>query len=99
VKLNTLPDTATIVASRQKIDFYLWKGIPVARRWPRYTPYEHSSRQVLGMNRFRVAAKATGAISSRVQEPMMALHAGAGVTWIDHFRALAVGKPWIYLVV
>lgn len=35
VKLTALPEQAIISGLKGKIDFYLWKGIPVARRWPR----------------------------------------------------------------
>lgn len=33
--LTALPDASTIANLKGKIDFYLWKGIPVARQWPK----------------------------------------------------------------
>lgn len=34
-KLIALPALAIIDGLKGKIDFYLWRGIPVARKWPR----------------------------------------------------------------
>jgi len=34
-KLTTLPSQDIISGLKGKIDFYLWMGIPVARKWPR----------------------------------------------------------------
>jgi len=34
-KLTALPSQAIISGFKGKIDFYLWRGIPVARKWPR----------------------------------------------------------------
>ena len=34
-KLTALPSQAIIDGWKGKIDFYLWKGIPCARSWPR----------------------------------------------------------------
>jgi len=34
-KLTALPSLAIIDGLKGKIDFYLWMGIPVARKWPR----------------------------------------------------------------
>lgn len=35
VRLPAAPTRATILGLKGVIDFYSWKGIPVARRWPR----------------------------------------------------------------
>lgn len=34
-KLTALPSQAIISGFKGTIDFYLWKGTPVARKWPR----------------------------------------------------------------
>jgi len=34
-KLTALPEEAIINGFKGKVDFYLWNGIPVARKWPR----------------------------------------------------------------
>lgn len=34
-KLTSMPELAVIDQLKGAIDFYLWLGIPVARRWPR----------------------------------------------------------------
>lgn len=35
VKLSGVPPRGVILGFKNVVDFYSWKGIPVARRWPR----------------------------------------------------------------
>lgn len=96
-KMKRFPDSGTIMASRGRVDYYLWKGIPVARSWPRKSTQPRQPGEVLSSEEFKVAAVATGAIAPVVQELFKAIHIGTGVTWVDHFRAQARGKPWIHV--
>ncbi len=96
--MNRLPDTATIMACRQKVDFYLWKGIPVARSWPRELgPRDRSPAEVLTQQRMAAVAAMTGGID----EDLRALYKASmgyaqGVTWVDFFRSRAmVGPGWV----
>jgi len=41
-KLLALPEQKIIQQFKGVVDFYEWKGIPVARKWP-YTPRSHLS--------------------------------------------------------
>lgn len=41
-KLTEMPSKAIIRALKGKVDFYVWRGIPVARAWPQYRPYPPS---------------------------------------------------------
>lgn len=92
-----MPDSGTIIASRGRVDYYLWKGVPVARSWPVYTPYTPSAAELATRNAFINTTKATGYVGSAINDMYRAMHAGLGITWVDHFRATARGKPWVYI--
>jgi len=53
-KLTALPDPPTIRRFRGLVDFYTWKGIPCARRWPnkqspdRFQPAELAAAKDFG---------------------------------------------------
>lgn len=95
-KLDLMPDSATIIAMRKRVDFYLWKGIPVARKWPVYVPYIPSPAELTSRENFTWAAKATGAIDPGIQQAWKdQMTGGQGVTWCDWFRAAARGNTWI----
>lgn len=83
------------MASRGRVDYYLWMGIPVARSWPKKSTQPRTAGEIASSDAFRVAAVATGALGSNLKEHWMAMECGTGVTWVDHFRATARGKPWI----
>ena len=44
-KLTALPHQDIINGLKGKIDYYLWMGVPVARKWPR-SPGKHRSPAV-----------------------------------------------------
>lgn len=93
-----LPDTATIMACRQKVDFYLWKGTPVARKWPRKPQhYTRSAAEVNTQQRMGAVASMTGAIDESVRSRFIGVMGEAqGVTWVDFFRSVAMGtSDWI----
>lgn len=94
-----MPDQATVLANRQKIDFYCWKGIPVARKWPRKANYTRSDAEVASSQAFTVAAKMTGIVDAQERSNWQALTVGAkGFTWVDHFRANMIGsRSWFVL--
>ena len=43
-KLTALPSMAIISGLKGTIDFYLWRGIPVARKWPRSPGHKRAPR-------------------------------------------------------
>lgn len=96
-RMRTLPGSDIIIGSRGRVDYYLWNGIPVARAWPKYVPYERSAGEVESSQEFTAAAKMTSGVASHVAELYREIQVGQGVTWVDHFRASARGKPWIKL--
>lgn len=94
-KLDQMPDMKTIVAFRGKVDFYLWKGIPVARAWPRAGNQPNTPAQVENRQRFGAAAKVTGALPDSVRLLFDSyIDGNDGVTWTDFQRSLARGNDW-----
>lgn len=92
-------DTATVMALRGSVDLYYWKGIPVARSWPRqfgHRPVSTSEQKTRNM--MGAVAPMTGAIDPALRQAyiddMAVLHP-QGVTWVDMFRSVAmVGRTW-----
>ena len=92
-----MADRATIIACRGLVDFYYWKGQPVARAWPKRSTSPRTAGEVLSSSRFTAAAVWTSNISTAVESDYKAWIRGTGVTWVDMQRALARGKPWFHV--
>lgn len=96
MKLNSIPDSGTVIALRGDIDFYFWKGLPVGRRWPRKSTVPRTVREIRSSQAFSAAAIMTGALAPVIQQGYKtSLPPSVGVTWVDMFRATARGKGWI----
>jgi hypothetical protein len=90
-----MPDSEVRAACTGLVDFYFWKGVPVARRWPRFKPREPSAAEAASQSRFSVVATATGNIGTPVKEAWQALGTTTGTTWVDMFRNNALGGTWV----
>lgn len=83
------------MAFRRRVDFYFWKGIPVARRWPRYDSGRvRSTLELEQVENFTAAAKITGGLASDLVDAYKAEMYGVGVTWVDNARSTALARPW-----
>lgn len=88
------PDTVKVY--RGVVDFYFWKGIPVARAWPRKKRNQPSQAEQATRENFAVIAKATGGIGSTLQGIFADFAAGAeGYSWVDAYRAFSSGAGWV----
>lgn len=94
-KLNALPDSEVRAACTGLVDFYYWKGIPCARKWPDYKPREPQPEELQNQQRFTVVAVATGAIDTFVKDRWRALEVTDATTWVDVFRATGLGGGWL----
>ena len=83
------------MSMRQKVDIYMWRGIICARKWPETRSRTRTAGEIASSDKFRVATIATGAIGSNVAELWKGIMTGKGVTWVDCFRATALGNDWI----
>ena len=96
-KLGRFPDSGTVIAMRGRVDFYLWKGTPVARAWPRRSTQPRTAGEIASSQRFTWYTKLTGALDPRTAAAwrrMVAGH-GHGITWVDGYRAAIGGRPWV----
>lgn len=86
------------MAFRQRVDFYYWKGIPVARSWPVYHPYTPSAAESATRENFRLAVKQAGAASENTRAAYKAMMGEArGVTWVDAIRTIGMGGTGWYV--
>lgn len=99
MKLPVMVDTPTVLALRGRVDFYYWKGIPVARSWPKKSSPYRTPGEILSSQKFVVMAKAPGMLPPYFREAWKTLYPGIGVTWVDAARASIAGKAWLKGVV
>lgn len=93
-----MPDSATIMAARGRLDFYLWKGLPCCRSWPKYNyGRTRTAGEILSSNRFSVAVAASGRMGPQMQQYFKnTWGVGQGVTWVDAQRAMYLGRSWLH---
>jgi len=84
-KLTALPHQAIIDGFKGKIDFYLWRGIPCARKWPRSPGHLRAQAVMEQWADFSYAAGAWTLLSDVVQDAYRALAVGSGLSGRDLF--------------
>jgi len=67
-KLTALPSLAIISGFKGKIDFYLWMGIPVARKWPRSPGHKRAPAVEAQWADFATASRLWGEMSQELQD-------------------------------
>ncbi len=91
-KLKTLPSEAVISGFKGVVDFYLWMGIPVARKWPRSPGHRRAPLVEEQWPAFSYVAKLWNTLPDYIQEPYRKLAAGSGLVGRDMFaRAYLTG--------
>lgn len=83
--LTALPHQAIIDGFKGKIDFYLWRGIPCARKWPRSPGHLRAQAVMEQWTDFAYAASAWNLLSEEIQEAYRALAVGSGLSGRDLF--------------
>ncbi|GAJ06058.1 unnamed protein product [marine sediment metagenome] len=66
-KLTALPHQAIISGFKGKIDFYLYMGIPVARKWPRSPGHRRALSVEAQWPAFTIASRLWGEMSEQLQ--------------------------------
>lgn len=79
--LNALPAEAVIIALRGKVDFYYWRGIPCARKWPRGKD-----------RRFTAANIASAAEFGQLAHDIVYI----GAAWLDAAIEMTAGERWVW---
>jgi hypothetical protein len=94
--LRHVPDTATIMAMRGRVDVYEdrlhgW----VARSWPKRRASPISEAEQPAIEAFTAYVQYAGASDPTVRAAWKEWMEGHGATWVDANRATASGKYWI----
>jgi len=82
-KLTALPEKAIIDKLKGKIDFYYWRGIPVARRWPVHKPRWRSPQERATQQDLADVMHLRHQISQTVLAAYRALPCAKYLTWRD----------------
>jgi hypothetical protein len=78
----------TIKALSGIIDFYYWKGIPVARKWPDWTHFRPSPRQKAAMEALKKIWADIKKLSPEVIDLWRQSCVGKTNSWVDLFKYL-----------
>lgn len=78
-KLTAMPEQAIVDGFKGTIDFYYWRGIPCARKWPHWPPREPTPREKANQDLFGYAAH---------------LYSSLPAVIIEAFREMALGTPY-----
>lgn len=79
VVLTEMPNQAIIDGFKGVIDFYLWRGLPCARKWPVWRKRKPTPREKAAQDAFAEAMRATKTMPEYI---------------IDQYRRMAEGTRW-----
>lgn len=83
--LDVLPEQHIIAGFKGTIDFYVHRGIPCARRWPRYHPRPPSPDELFNQDNFARLNQLASTLGQEVKEAWGLMVAGTSWTWKDAF--------------
>lgn len=70
------------------IDFYYWKGIPVARQWPRVSSVPPSEAMLGARNAFTQSRVDLRSVSGATRESWAAFSHGKKQAWLDYYTSI-----------
>jgi len=79
-RLVILPNQGIIDGFKGTVDFYLWKGVPCARAWPRKPTKQRSAKVQQTWPAFSYAAKEWLNLTKIVQDAYIKLATNSGLT-------------------
>lgn len=83
--LDRMPSEGEIAAFRGTVDFYMYKGLVVARSWPRKPKGPRSEAVQRGIDNFKAAIVAISNTSPEVIDAWKAMARNSPQTWRDYF--------------
>ncbi len=92
--LKALPSTAIIDGFKGSVDFYLWKGLACARRWPRWHARTPTDAERASQVDLAYAARACGALSPHMKAQWRQLATGTRFTWREMFVRAYIRGLW-----
>lgn len=91
-KLTSMPQQAIIDEFKGYVDFYLWKGIPCARAWPRWPPRDPHPAEKANQDEFAYIIHLYNTIPAEIIDAYRVTAAGTQYTCRDLFiKAFLVG--------
>lgn len=82
-RLLALPEDSIIKGLKGSVDFYYWKGIPVARAWPRKSTYTPSTQEQASRSQFGENLTALSSIPAEMVYGVPEALTNNGWTWRD----------------
>lgn len=83
VVLTALPLQSIISGFRGSIDFYLYKGLPVARSWPRKPIGKRAPAVQPYINQFTYAMHLSRQLSSNIRQAYVTMASPTSLRWQD----------------
>lgn len=87
-KLNSMPSQAIVDSLAGVVDFYLWRGIPVARKWPRATDIARTPNEQLASAKFAYINQTAHEVPLNLQTLYSELAEASSLTWKDWLTRL-----------
>lgn len=84
-KLLKMPSQSIIDGFKGTIDFYYWKGIPVARKWPVWRPRTATPTEASNQRAFSYVNKAWKGLPANIKTRWNEMAGGTGLTGKDHY--------------
>ena len=85
VKLAVMPSQDVISGYKGAVDFYVYMGIPCARKWPRSPGHNRTPAVAAQWPAFTVAARGWQSVSATVRRQYEIISAGTGLSPRDMF--------------
>lgn len=95
-RLAQLPELAIINGFKGSIDFYVWKGLPCARRWPRPPRGPRSLAVQAQWEPFAYASRLWTLQSKEVQDAYRSMASGSTMSGRDMSIKLYINATFIY---
>jgi len=92
--LEKLPERQIIDGYKGVLDFYLWKGIPVCRKWPVWRPRTPTPAEKATQDAFAYINHTWTSLDPAIKQAWEQMASGTGLTAKDlSVRAYLLGTP------
>ncbi len=81
--LTHMPSRVIIDGFKGKVDFYLWKGIPVARKWPIWRPRDPTPDELANQTDFKLINQIASTLPAEIIEAYREMAVSTPFTWKD----------------
>ncbi|GAI65845.1 unnamed protein product [marine sediment metagenome] len=96
-KIKKLPGAAVISGFKGVIDYYVWKGIACARKWPRSPGHKRAPAVEARWPVFATASRLWNDLSPEIQDAYYRMSAGTRWSGRDIFIKGYLNAAWLHL--